>query len=178
MRVARAAAGILILTAATVWGQSTTPVTATAGRPFGSRRVMASPPGSRMTSVQTASALKRMQAMEETLKKMRALLKQMSAKAGASGASKDPIARANLEMWQLMLGHLDAQFAELRTATLAREDLNARRAAMYQQAEAKAAAEAARATATGTAGAGALPGMAGAAAATETTSTPASSTPK
>jgi hypothetical protein len=146
MRVASAAASILILAASTVWAQSVTPITASnGGRPAGSRMVMASPAEKTMTSVQTAAALKRMQEMESTLKQMHTLLKQMRAKTG-SNSSKDPFVKANLEMWQLMLGHLDKQFDQLRAATLTREDLLARRAALYKQAAAKAAlaAEAAR----------------------------------
>jgi peptidoglycan hydrolase CwlO-like protein len=81
-----------------------------------------------------------MNEMGNTLSKMHALLKQMQAKTVASGP-KDPIAKANLEMWGLMLGDLDKQYEQLRIATHAREDLEARRAAMYKQADAKAAAE-------------------------------------
>lgn len=168
MRVSSAAASILILWAATVWAQSTSPVTASADnrRAAGSRMVMAGPPQNKLTSVQSATALERMQEMESTLKKMHALLLQMRGKTG-SGDSKDPFAKANLEMWQLMLGHLDKQFDQLRMATLEGEDLKARRADMYKQAVAKAAlaAQAARKSS-------ASPAM------TETTPTPASSTPK
>jgi hypothetical protein len=72
---------------------------------------------------------------------MHALLKQMQAKNSAS-ASKDPLVKANLEMWALMVADLDKQYEQLRTATLAREDMEARRAAMYKQADEKAAAAA------------------------------------
>jgi peptidoglycan hydrolase CwlO-like protein len=73
---------------------------------------------------------------------MHAVLKQMRSKA----ASKDPLAKANLDMWELLVGHLDKQLQELRIAMVTREDMEARRAAMYKQAEAKAdaAAQAAR----------------------------------
>jgi hypothetical protein len=150
--------------------------------------VMASPAEKSMTSEQSAIALKRMQEMESTLKQMHALLKQMRAKT-ASSTSKDPLVKANLEMWQLMLGQLDKQFDELRTTTLARQNLNARRAALYKQAAAKAAAEAeaarnsssSPAAATGTAERATGQDAAGATAGhneTETTSTPAAPTPK
>jgi hypothetical protein len=85
----------------------------------------------------------RVQEMQTTLNDMHALLKQMQAK-NASSRSKDPVAKANLEMWELLLGHLDKEFNQLE-ATLAREDFDARRAALYNQAAAKAAAEAAAA---------------------------------
>jgi len=81
--------------------------------------------------------------MQTTLNDMHALLKQMQAKNAAS-RSKDPVAKANLEMWGLLLAHLDKEFNQLE-ATLAREDLEARRAALYNQAMQKAAAEAAAA---------------------------------
>jgi hypothetical protein len=81
----------------------------------------------------------RMQEMQGTLNSMHALLKQMRAKATAAGNSKDSLAKANLEMWELMLSHLDKQFDQLRVATLARDDLEARRAAMYRQAMARTA---------------------------------------
>jgi hypothetical protein len=86
-----------------------------------------------------------MQDMEGTLVRMHALLKQMAAKGAAN--SKDPLAKANLDMWELMVGHLDKQLEELQQAVATREDMEARRAAMYKQADAKseAAAQAARA---------------------------------
>jgi hypothetical protein len=72
------------------------------------------------------------QDMEDTLAKMGKLLKQMRAKAAAN--PKDQVAKANLQMWDLMVGHLNKQLAELRVAVQAREDMEARRAAMYKQA--------------------------------------------
>jgi len=82
-----------------------------------------------------------MQEMQTTLNGMHALLKKMEAK-NASSKSKDSVAAANLEMWELLLRHLDKEFNQLQMATLAREDLEARRAAMYRQADEKAAKEA------------------------------------
>jgi peptidoglycan hydrolase CwlO-like protein len=155
MKASSAAASILILSAATVWAQSTSSGTASAGmapasgrRPVASRMVMASSPENRMTSVQTATALKRMQEMENTLNQMHALLKEMHTKA-TSRSSKDQLAKANLDMWELMLAHLDKQFEELRAATLARQDLDARRANLYKQAMDKADAAAQRARGSG-----------------------------
>jgi hypothetical protein len=79
--------------------------------------------------------------MGSMLIKMHALLKQMQVK-NKDGASKDPMIKANLEMWGLMLQDLDKQYTQLRLAARTREDMEARRAAMYKQAEAKSAAEA------------------------------------
>jgi len=84
----------------------------------------------------------RVEDMGNTLKKMHELLIQMQASA-AKNATKDPVAKANLAMWGLMLSDLDKQYDQLRAASHARQDLEARRAAMYKQAEAKAAAQAA-----------------------------------
>jgi hypothetical protein len=83
----------------------------------------------------------RMQEMQTTLNGMHALLKKMQAK-NASSRSKDSVAAANLEMWELLLSHLDREFQQLQIATLAREDMEARRAALYKQADDKAAKEA------------------------------------
>jgi peptidoglycan hydrolase CwlO-like protein len=99
-----------------------------------------------------ATLRERVEDMQGTLAKMHAVLKQMRAKATAS--SKDPLAKANLEMWELLVAHLDKQFQELRVAMVIRDDMEARRAAMYKQVDAKAetAAQAAR-----SAGAGKVP---------------------
>jgi len=69
---------------------------------------------------------------------MHDLLKQMQAKT-AKSSSKDPLIKANLEMWGLMLQDLDNQYEQLRLASHTREDIDARRAALYKQAEARAA---------------------------------------
>ena len=81
--------------------------------------------------------------MQSTLNDMHGLLKQMQAK-NASSRSKDQVAKANLEMWDLLLGHLDKQLHEMQLRA-AQEDIEARRAALYNQASQKAAAEAAAA---------------------------------
>ena len=81
---------------------------------------------------------KRVEDMGNTLTRMHALLKQMQAKTAASTA-KDPMAKANLEMWGLMLADLDKQYEQLRAAARSREDLEARRQAMYKQAEKRSA---------------------------------------
>ena len=94
----------------------------------------------RAAGAQLASR-ERMQEMETTLSSMHGLLQQMQAK-NASSRSKDQVAKANLEMWELLLGHLDKQLHEMQLAA-AREDIEARRAALYDQASQKAAAEAA-----------------------------------
>ena len=81
------------------------------------------------------------QEMEGTVSRMRLLLQQMHARADKSKAT-DALTKANLDMWELMVGQLDKEFEQLRQTLAAREDLEARRAALYRQADAKAAAEA------------------------------------
>jgi hypothetical protein len=89
-----------------------------------------------------AAANQNLEELGKTLTKMQALIKEMRAK---TNGAKDPVAKANLEMWTLMLDQLDKQYEQLRVATLQRQDLEARRAALYKQADEKAAEAAKRA---------------------------------
>jgi hypothetical protein len=79
--------------------------------------------------------------MDSTISHMRVLLRQMHAKATTSKAT-DSLTKANLDMWDLMVGHLDKQLQQMRLTVTAREEWEARRAALYKQADAKADAEA------------------------------------
>jgi peptidoglycan hydrolase CwlO-like protein len=90
--------------------------------------------------VQT-SLHERVQDMESTLTKMHLVLTQMQDKA-ANSKTQDSLAKANLDMWELMVSHLDKELRELKIAMAAREDMEARRAALYKQADAKTEAEA------------------------------------
>jgi hypothetical protein len=112
------------------------------GRPFPGRRGMSSQARSQNTSAGQLAALhQRIEDMQTTLDSMHALMKQMRAKSAKSG-TKDPMVKANLDMWNLMVGQLDKQLDELKVAAAAREDMEARRVALYKQADAKAEAEA------------------------------------
>ena len=152
MRLRNAAVAIVVFAVTRVLAQSTPPVGApltSQGHAKVGRMGMYPAGGSKVTAAQTPDMLhQRMEDMQNTLVKMHTVLKQMRAKAGKGGA-KDPLAAANLDMWELMLSHLDKQLEELRASTLAREDLEARRAALYKQAEAKAALAAKNARGTG-----------------------------
>ena len=146
-------AAIVVLAAATVWAQSTPPATAPDGAFPGSlpaggatRRWRSHSPTNTTSTAGNTAFRQRLQDMESTLGKMHALLKEMRAKTSAS-KSRDPLAKANLDMWELMLGDLDKQFEQLQATTLAREDVEARRAAMYKQAADKSDAAAQRAQA-------------------------------
>ena len=140
----RSIAGAVLVLTATTWAQSGVPAARSASPVVtNSRRVVASSNAGGLAANSRAenSGRLRMDEMGNTLSKMHALLKQMQAKNSAN-AAKDPMAKANLEMWGLMLADLDKQYEEVRAATLAREDMEARRAAMYKQADEKAAAAA------------------------------------
>ena len=137
------AAAVLFLTAST-WAQSVSPAAPAASHVATSSRQVAATSNAAGVAANVRaqnSGRQRMEEMGNTLSKMHALLKQMQAK-NSAGATKDPVAKANLEMWGLMLADLDKQYEQLRTATLAKEDVESRRAAMYKQAEEKAAAAA------------------------------------
>ncbi|HEX2663116.1 MAG TPA: hypothetical protein VHM93_09825 [Candidatus Acidoferrum sp.] len=143
----------MLFAASSAWAQSPAPASSPAPVPqiatpdpattsrvisrFGSKRK------ARAAQAQVAPG-ERMQEMESTLNGMHALLKKMQA-SNASSRSKDPVAKANLEMWELLLTHLDKQFHELQVAAASQEDVATRRTALYNQALAKAAAEAAAA---------------------------------
>lgn len=89
----------------------------------------------------TAAVRQKVEDMDKTLSQMHGVLKLMRANAAKDKAT-DAVAKANLGMWELMVGHLDKELEELRATLAAREDLDARRAALYKQADAKAEAEA------------------------------------
>ena len=139
----------LFLAAAAAWAQSpapapspATPLPGRAGAPTSTSRLMSRYGRNRNSGAAQAepASRERVQEMQTTLNDMHALLKQMQAK-NASSRSKDPVAKANLEMWELLLAHLDKEFNQLE-ATVAREEFEARRAALYNQAYEKAAKEA------------------------------------
>ena len=90
--------------------------------------------------VNPPSLEERVQDLQATVDKMHLVLKKMQTKSAAS--AKDPAVKANLEMWDLMVGQLDAQLRELKQAEASRQEMEARRAAMYKQADIKAQAEA------------------------------------
>jgi hypothetical protein len=100
------------------------------------------PVGNKTADPQGLVAMReRVEDMENTLSRMRVVLRQMQAKAAKSNAP-DSLSKANLDMWGLMVGHLDKELQQMRVTLAAREDLETRRAALYRQADAKAQAEA------------------------------------
>ena len=137
------AAAMILLAASAAWAQTASPSMANRAYSRNPRAVMANSNAKGLAQSQEAQNAMRRQVedMGTTLTKMHALLKDMQAKNKMRG-TKDPMIKDNLEMWGLMLQDLDKQFEQLRVAAHSREEIEARRAALYRQAEAKAAAEA------------------------------------
>ena len=185
MKLRSVAAVMVVLIATTMWAQSTQPSTpaVSAPAPLRDPRLLSGRRGGSTLSLPggtgapaTVSSRQHMQDMEGTLTGMHTLLKQMRAKAALT--PKDPMIKANLEMWELLVAHLDKQLLELRTAVAARDDLEARRAALYKQADEKAAAAAQAARSASAAQAqAAAPASAPAPPAQSIQTQPASSTP-
>jgi hypothetical protein len=132
---------VLVLAATAALAQIANPGT-TPGAPILNRQTLAArrgSVGSKTADPQGLGAMReQVQDMETTLSQMRVVLKQMHAKS----KSTDPVTKANLDMWELMVGHLDKELEQLRVTLAAREDLEVRRAALYKQADAKAEAAA------------------------------------
>ena len=132
---------VVVLAASVALAQSAQPGT-TPGAPILNRQGPTgrrAPVGNKAAEPQGLVAMReRVQEMESTLSQMRLLLKQMHAKSKAT----DSLAKTNLDMWELMVGNLDKEVQQMRLTLAAREDLEARRAALYKQADAKAEAEA------------------------------------
>jgi hypothetical protein len=147
----RSAAVLLMIAATGVWAQTAAPARSMAGH---QRSVMATSTDadSKTAEMRAKAAVnQRVQEMETTLTKMHLLLKQMQASPAVKN-SKDPMTKANLEMWGLMVQQLDKQFDQVKVAAREREDLEARRSAMYKQAQEKAAQSARNAQANMAAG--------------------------
>src|SRR5215467_441863 len=135
MKLRNSAAMLVILAAASVWGQSSATPVAPRRQP-----VVATGNAEGLAAANRAKANQNVQEMGATITKMQGLLKQMRAH---TSSAKDPVAKANIEMWSLMLDQLDKQYEQMRLAARQREDMEARRAALYKQADEKAT-EAAR----------------------------------
>ena len=149
----RLTAAIFALAVTAVCAQENAPANAPVAAPAAAPQATPRPPmsvrrpGSAMAMgrrqagpVNPPSLAERVQDLEATVDKMHLVLKKMQAKSAAS--AKDPAVKANLEMWSLMVGQLDTQLRELKQAEASRQEMEARRAAMYKQADIKSQAEA------------------------------------
>ncbi len=148
MKFRTVAATAVLLWAATIWAQRPVSAAPALRRTPGRRVSVEAMTGDRDANwarMQSQEAQRRVQDMQATLTKMHALLKQMETRLAAS-KSPTEAAKDNVQMWTLMLGDLDRSFEELRSATQAQRDIEARRAAMYEQAAHRAAEEQQRAT--------------------------------
>lgn len=79
--------------------------------------------------------------MESTLSQMRTVLQKMHADAARSKVPNS-MTKTNLELWDLLVRGLNGELEQLRDTLATREDMEARRIAMYKQADAKAEAAA------------------------------------
>lgn len=137
-----AAIVIAILTIVQAFGQSSAPgpITSSVSSPL-NRSLLGRKPMSSGNMTPSAALHQRIEDMQATLENMHTLIQQMRSRAVKSGTS-DPLIKANLDLWGLMISHLDKQLEELKTAETARTDMEVRRAALYKQADAKAEAAA------------------------------------
>jgi len=134
---------VVVLAATAALAQSAQPGT-TPGAPFLNRpglTARTSPAGNKADPQGLAAMRERIEDMQGTLTQMRVVLRQMQTNATKNKAT-DSLAKANLEMWGLMVGHLDKELQQLRVTLAARQDFEARRASLYKQADAKAEAAA------------------------------------
>ena len=149
----RLTAAIFALAVTAAFAQENAPANAPVAAPAAAPQATPLPPmsirrpGSAMAMgrrqagpVNPPSLEERVQDLQATVDKMHLVLKKMQSKSAAS--AKDPAVKANLEMWDLMVGQLDTQLRELKQAETSRQEMEARRAAMYKQADIKAQAEA------------------------------------
>jgi len=136
---------VMVVFAATLALSQSAQPASTAAAPIPNRPPMMerrNPGTKRPVDLQSAAALREQVGdMEKTLSKMHVALKRMYADTAKSKGA-DPLTKANLEMWELMTGHLDKELEQLRLALASREDMETRRAALYKQADANAAAQA------------------------------------
>jgi len=151
LRIAGTAA-IFVLAVTTVFAQESAPANPPAVAPAAAPPATNHPPmpmnrwanpamGRRQAGpVNPPSLEQRVEDLAATVDKMHLVLKNMHTKSAAS--AKDPAVKANLEMWDLMVGQLDKQLQDLKQAEASRQDMEARRAAMYKQADIKSQAEA------------------------------------
>lgn len=140
MKLNLAVITLLAVTTAGVQAQQRSSLAANRAGHFNAIQAAASRAASRTPSETTSGMRQRVDDMQSTLVKMHAVLDQMRLKATVN--SKDPLAKSNLEMWDLMVAQLDEELKDLKISMVEREQWEARRISMYKQADVKAQAEA------------------------------------
>jgi hypothetical protein len=128
MKVTNVALVAALVWAGTMWAQSATPETAPASVPTApnitaSNQAPPAPVGQSMGSSMPSpemGRLQRMQEMQDTLGKMHLLLKDMQAKVASGNSESQSAMMDNVQMWQMILEHLDQNLAQARGTTVLR----------------------------------------------------------
>jgi len=146
VKVAITAIVVLAMSGILAPGESSLPPSenqapAAPARAFAGKDARSLPRGARLPAQLAPVTLReRVDGMRSTLSKMHGLLDLMRARAASN--PKNTLAKANVDMWELMVGQLDQELKELQVAMVEREAVESRRAALFKQADAKADAEA------------------------------------
>ena len=132
MRLTNVALAVVLVWAGAMSAQNVTTETAPASVPTPAPKAaannMQAPPApmgqsqSARSSLQTPEMgrLQRMQEMQDTLSKMHELLKDMQTKVTSSNPKNQSAMMDNVQMWQLILEHLDHNMAQARTSMMLR----------------------------------------------------------
>ncbi len=132
MRLTNVALAVVLVWAGATWAQNVATETAPASVPMpaptSTANNMQAPPApmgqsqSMRSNLQTPEMgrMQRMQEMQDTLNKMHQLLKDMQAKVASSNPKSKSAMMDNVQMWQLILEHLDHNMAQARTSMMLR----------------------------------------------------------
>jgi hypothetical protein len=132
MKLTNVALAVVLVWAGATWAQNVTTETAPASMPMpapnSTANNMQAPPAPMGQNQSTRSnlqnpemgRLQRMQEMQDTLSKMHELLKDMQAKVASSNPKSQSAMMDNVQMWQLILEHLDHNMAQARTSMMLR----------------------------------------------------------
>jgi hypothetical protein len=123
---------VMLVAMATLPAQNPPATGAPAGNQKSSAPASPALPGPMSPSQDPSVALQRMevlhqqrlQEMEVSLAKMHTLLNDMKARMAANDSHGTPSQRDNIELWEMMLGHLDKTLAQARLAAVQRGALS------------------------------------------------------
>jgi hypothetical protein len=116
MVVVKHVAVMIAITAGLVWAQSTTPQTppSTQGGSAAGQTQPEARPGGRMGGSQEMHG-QEMQEIQASLARMHALLNSMRAGYSTMDTKDQPAMQANIEMWQMMLDHMDRMVQHMQS---------------------------------------------------------------